>query len=97
MTCSNMIERQSIKTAYSFKRGDTVRTDGTEHIVDGHKGLLLMTHKFSLWSAKNGKSYVAITSNELTHKKPVTIASINEQLRHVLDKGHMSSWSMAAF
>ena len=31
----------------------------------------------------------------LTHKKPVTIASLNEQLRHVLDKGHMSAWSMA--
>ncbi|WP_311409259.1 hypothetical protein [Lancefieldella parvula] len=28
-----------------------------------------------------------------THKKPVTIASLNEQLRHVIKKGGMTSWS----
>ena len=33
--------------------------------------------------------------DDLTHKKPVTIVSINERLRHVLDKGQMSAWSMA--
>lgn len=31
----------------------------------------------------------------ITHKKPVTIESLVERFRHVLDKGHMSSWSMA--
>jgi len=40
-------------------------------------------------------SRVLFETDELTHKRPVTIASVREQLKHVLDKGEMTSWSMA--
>ena len=32
---------------------------------------------------------------ELTHKKPVANELFIEQIRHVIDKGQMSAWSMA--
>ena len=92
---SNMIELPLDKDGVPFKRGDTVyESDGTEHIVDGYT--------FSRANAKIlfvvdliNNSRVLFETDELTHKRPVTIASIRKQLKHVLDKGEMTSWSMA--
>ena len=90
---SNMLELPVDKDGIPFKRGDTVyESDGTEHIVDGYA-----------FSRANAKIVVDLINNtrilfetdELTHKRPVTIASVRKQLEHVLDKGEMTSWSMA--
>ena len=92
---SNMIELPLDKDGIPFKRGDTVyESDGTEHIVDGYAFSRANAKIVSVVDLSNN-TRILFETDELTHKKPVTIASINEQLRHVLDKGHMSSWSMA--
>lgn len=91
---SNMIELPLDKDGEVIKVGDTVYDkDGEKGKVGGYyynNG----TCKITIPCGQNG-CYINVHPNEITHKKPVTIASINEQLRHVLDKGHMSSWSMA--
>lgn len=45
--------------------------------------------------ARADDDYATFRPGELAHKKPVTIASLVSELRHVLDKGQMSAWSMA--
>lgn len=91
---SNMIELPLDKDGQVIKVGDTVYDkDGEKGKVGGYyynNG----TCKIIIPYGQNG-CYINVHPNEITHKKPVTIASINEQLRHVLDKGHMSDWSMA--
>lgn len=56
--------------------------------LDGNKWFVLA---FSGGSCGDGYSFPI----KFTHKKPVTVASLVSEIRHVLDKGHMSSWSMA--
>ena len=91
---SNMVELPLDKDSEVIKVGDTVYDkDGEKGKVGGYyynNG----TCKIIIPYGQNG-CYINVHPNEITHKKPVTIASINEQLRHVLDKGHMSAWSMA--
>lgn len=91
---SNMIELPLDKDGEVIRTGDTVYDkDGDVAEVGGYyynNG----TCKIIIPYGQNG-CYINVLPNELTHKKPATIASINEQLRHVLDKGHMSAWSMA--
>ena len=91
---SNMVELPLDKDGDVIKVGDTVYDkDGEKGKVGGYyynNG----TCKIIIPYGQNG-CYINVHPNEITHKKPVTIASINEQLRHVLDKGHMSAWSMA--
>ena len=91
---SNMVELPIDKDGEVIKVGDTVYDkDGEKGKVGGYyynNG----TCKIIIPYGQNG-CYINVHPNEISHKKPVTIASINEQLRHVLDKGHMSSWSMA--
>lgn len=91
---SNMMELPLDKDGEVIKVGDTVYDkDGEKGKVGGYyynNG----TCKIIIPYGQNG-CYINVHPNEITHKKPVTIASINEQLRHVLDKGHMSAWSMA--
>ena len=91
---SNMVELPLDKDGEVIKVGDTVYDkDGEKGKVGGYyynNG----TCKIIIPYGQNG-CYINVHPNEITHKKPVTIASINEQLRHVLDKGHMSAWSMA--
>lgn len=91
---SNMIELPRDKDGEVIRAGDTVYDkDGDVAEVGGYyynNG----TCKIIIPYGQNG-CYINVLPNELTHKKPVTITSINEQLRHVLDKGHMSAWSMA--
>lgn len=91
---SNMIELPLDKYGEVIRVGDTVYDkDGGEGKVGGYyynNG----TCRIIIPYGQNG-CYINVHPNEITHKKSVTIASINEQLRHVLDKGHMSAWSMA--
>lgn len=91
---SNMVELPLDKDGQVIRAGDTVYDkDGDVAEVGGYyynNG----TCKIIIPYCQNG-CYINVLPNELTHKKPVTIASINEQLRHVLDKSHMSAWSMA--
>ena len=91
---SNMIELPLDKDGEVFRVGDTVYDkDGKEGKVGGYyynNG----TCKVIIPFGQNG-CYINVYPSEITHKKPVTIASINKQIKHLLDKGHMSSWSMA--
>lgn len=92
---SNMLELPVDKDGVPFKRGDTVyESDGTEHIVDGYAFSRANAKILSVVDLINN-SRVLFETDELTHKRPVTIASVREQLKHVLDKGEMTSWSMA--
>lgn len=91
---SNMIELPLDKYGEVIRVGDTVYDkDGGEGKVGGYyynNG----TWKIIIPYGQNG-CFINVLPDELTHKKPVTIASINEQIKHLLDKGHMSAWSMA--
>lgn len=91
---SNMIELPLDKNDEVIRAGDTVYDkDGDVAEVGGYyynNG----TCKIIIPYGQNG-CYINVLPDELTHKKPVTIASIREQLKHVLDKGEMTSWSMA--
>lgn len=91
---SNMIELPLDKYGEVIRVGDTVYDkDGEEGKVGGYyynNG----TCKIIIPYGENGWN-INFYPSEITHKKPVTIASINEQIKHLLDKGHMSAWSMA--
>ena len=92
---SNMIELPLDKDGIPFKRGDTVyESDGTEHIVDGYAFSRANAKIVSVVDLINN-TRILFETDELTHKRPVTIASVRKQLKHVLDKGEMTSWSMA--
>lgn len=91
---SNMIELPVDKDGEVIRIGDTVYDSvGDEYKVTGYKTLFEDTNI----TLSNGSevAYREMYPHKLTHKKPVTIASINEQIKHLLDKGHMSAWSMA--
>ena len=90
-----MIELPVDKDGIPFKRGDTVyESDGTEHIVDGYAFSRANAKIVSVVDLINN-TRILFETDELTHKRPVTIASVRKQLKHVLDKGEMTSWSMA--
>lgn len=92
---SNMIELPVDKDGIPFKRGDTVyESDGTEHIVDGYAFSRANAKIVSVVDLINN-TRILFETDELTHKRPVTIASVRKQLKHVLDKEEMTSWSMA--
>lgn len=81
---SNMIEIPRDKDGVPFKRGDTVyESDGTEHKVDGYAFANDDAKILSMISSNN-KSYVAIYSDKLTHKKPVTIKSLAKELTDIV-------------
>lgn len=91
---SNMIELPLDKDGEVIRVGDTVYIgDGIKYEVTGY--MMRGNSTEVILAAGAEPVYTKEPANNITHKKPVTIASINEQLRHVLDKGHMSSWSMA--
>lgn len=90
---SNMVELPLDKDGEVIHVGDIVYYGSTIYMV---KKIIYKGNKWEIYFFDD-KLCISIYAepNDLTRKKPVTIASINEQLRHVLDKGHMSSWSMA--
>ena len=91
---SNMIELPRDKDGEVICPGDTVYVD--DDVKYEVAGYMMRGNSTEVILAAGAEPvYTKEPANNITHKKPVTIASINEQLRHVLDKGHMSSWSMA--
>ena len=91
---SNMAELPLDKDGEVIHVGDTLYDD--EGIKIKVCGFLLREADGKILldiNANNG--FVIMSANKLTHKRPVTIASVRKQLKHVLDKGEMTSWSMA--
>lgn len=90
---SNMIELPRDKDGEVIRAGDTVYDkDGDVAEVGGYyynNG----TCKIIIPYGQNG-CYINVLPNELTHKKPVTIASLVERFEHVLAKGQMSYWAV---
>lgn len=83
---SNMVELPVDKDGIPFKKGDTVyESDGTEHKVDGYAFTRCDTKiLFVVDPIKN--SYVVLEADELTHKKPITIASLVGEIRRTLSQ-----------
>ena len=83
---SNMIELPLDKDGIPFKKGDTVyESDGTEHKVDGYTFTRCDTKILSVVDPINN-AYVVLNSDELTHKKSVTIASLVSEIRRTLSQ-----------
>lgn len=83
---SNMIELPVDKDGIPFKKGDTVyESDGTEHKVDGYTFTRCDTKILSVANPINN-AYVVLNSDELTHKKSVTIASLVGEIRRTLSQ-----------
>ena len=83
---SNMIELPVDKDGIPFKKGDTVyESDGTEHKVDGYAFTGCDTKILSVVDPINN-AYVVLNSDELAHKKPVTIASLVGEIRRTLSQ-----------
>lgn len=91
---SNMLELPIDKDGEVICPGDTVYIgDGIKYKVAGY--MMRGNGTEVILAAGAEPVYTKEPANSITHKKPVTIASINEQIKHLLDKGHMSAWSMA--
>ena len=91
---SNMIELPVDKDGEVIHAGDVVYTsDGEEHKMAGY--IMRKNTTEIILSVNSEGTYITTSANKLTHKRPVTIASVRKQLKHVLDKGEMTSWSMA--
>lgn len=80
---SNMIELPLDKDGVPFKRGDTVyESDGTEHTVDGYAFAFDDAKILSIINSTD-RSCVGIQTDELTHKNPITIASLAKELTDI--------------
>lgn len=89
---SNMVELPLDKDGEVIHIGDTLYDDeGTKIKVCGF--LLREADGKILLDINANNGFVVVSANKLTHKKPVTIASIIEQLRRVINKGYVSAWS----
>ena len=83
---SNMVELPVDKDGIPFKKGNTVyESDGTEHKVDGYTFTRCDTKILSVVDPINN-SYVVLEADELTHKKPITIASLVGEIRRTLSQ-----------
>lgn len=83
---TNMIELPLDKDGVPFKRGDTVyESDGTEHIVDGYAFSRANAKIVSVVDLINN-TRILFETDELTHKKPVTIESLVSEIRHTIIK-----------
>lgn len=91
---SNMVELPRDKDGEVIRVGDTLYC-GSSTAYKAKK----IIHNGNEWEIQffDEKFCIPVYDDPdtLTHKKPVTIASINKQLKHLLDKGEMSSWLMA--
>ena len=89
---SNMIELPLDRDGEVIHAGDTVYVGDREFTVDGFifndNGVTVRVQNARLFAIDFYKS------NELTHKKQVTIESLVERFEHVLAKGEMSYWAV---
>ena len=91
---SNMIELPVDKDGEVIRVGDTVYIgDGIKYEVAGY--MMRGNSTEVILAAGAEPVYTKEPANKLTHKRPVTIASLSEQIRRVIDKGQMTAWSMA--
>ena len=91
---SNMVELPRDKDGEVIHAGDTVYVgDSIKYEVTGY--MMRGNSTEVILAAGAEPVYTKEPANNITHKKPVTIASVRKQLKHVLDKGEMTSWSMA--
>lgn len=91
---SNMIELPIDKDGEVIKVGDTVYVDDdVKYKVAGY--MMCGNSKDVILAAGAEPVYTKEPANNITHKKPVANELLIEQIRRVIDKGHMSAWSMA--
>ena len=91
---SNMIELPLDKDSEVIQVGDTVYIgDGIKYEVAGY--MMRGNGTEVILAAGAEPVYTKEPANNITHKRPVTIASVRKQLKHVIDKGQMTAWSMA--
>lgn len=91
---SNMLELPTDKDGEVIHIGDTVYDD--DNVLHRVFQIDLKSDGWSVLASGGHLCYGQYFSpKELTHGKPATVASLVSELRHVLDKGHMSAWSMA--
>lgn len=90
---SNMIELPLDKDGQVIHIGDTVYVGDKEFTVNG----FMFNDNGATVRAVNTKLSTLnfFKPDELTHKKPGTIASLVSEIRHVIDRGEMTSWSMS--
>lgn len=90
---SNMVELPLDKDGEVIHAGDTVYVGDREFTVNGFtfndNGVTVRVVHTKL-SALN-----FYKSNELTHKKTGAIESLVSEIRHVINRGEMTSWSMS--
>lgn len=89
---SNMVELPLDKDGEVIHVGDTVWRSGKKETV---KAIEIRDSEARIHFVVPLGCESWSSPELITHKKPVTIVSLNERLRHVLDKGQMSAWSMA--
>lgn len=91
---SNMVELPLDKDGEVIHPGDTVYIgDGVKYEVAGY--MMRGNSTEVILAAGAEPVYTKEPANNITHKKPVTIKSLNKQLRYVVKKGGMTSWSKA--
>ena len=90
---SNMIELPIDKDGEVIHIGDTVYAGEREFTVDGfifNDSNVIVRAIHTKLSALN-----FCKPGELTHKKPGAIESLVSEIRHVINRGEMTSWSMS--
>lgn len=90
---SNMLELPVDKDGEVIHIGDTVYAGEREFTVDGfifNDSNVIVRAIHTKLSALN-----FCKPGELTHKKPGEIESLVSEIRHVINRGEMTSWSMS--
>lgn len=90
---SNMLELPVDKDGEVIHIGDTVYAGEREFTVDGfifNDSNVIVRAIHTKLSALN-----FCKPGELTHKKPGAIESLVSEIRHVINRGEMTSWSMS--
>ena len=90
---SNMVELPVDKDGEVIHIGDTVYAGEREFTVDG----FIFNDSNVIVRAIHTKLSVLnfCKPGELTHKKPGAIESLVSEIRHVINRGEMTSWSMS--
>ena len=92
---SNMIELPLDKDGEVIHIGDVVYTsDGEEHKMAGY--IMRKNTTEIILSVNSEGTYITTSANKLTHKKPVTIASLVGEIRRTLSQNAIMNKESAA-